>query len=147
MIRSIEPILSAQGLELSSVVRADGNMMSMVFSRNVPHLRDAQLQERFDQWLKSATNLVDNSTEAGNRPAPSPAAEYSSGGAKTTKVGYLNRNQQRCMGHRGVPGTDHGQLAYGMECLKCGHIYGANGTDIFQRKCPECGGAKPGIPF
>ena len=30
---------------------------------------------------------------------------------------------------------------------KVSFIYGANGTDIFQRKCPECGGAKPGIPF
>jgi hypothetical protein len=32
-----------------------------------------------------------------------------------------------------------------MLCLKCGHIYHANGTDICQRKCLLCQGVNPSI--
>lgn len=71
------------------------------------------------------------------------------GTAKTTQIGYVNRNNQRCCGHRGISGTDFGQLAYRMQCLvpSCGYVYGANGTDVFQRKCPSCQGGKVGIDF
>lgn len=74
---------------------------------------------------------------------------FSDGGTETTRVGYVNRNNQRCAGHRGMAGTDHGQRSYRMECLeaKCGQVYGANGTDVFQRKCPRCQGGAPGIGF
>jgi hypothetical protein len=72
-----------------------------------------------------------------------------SGSGTSTQTGYTNANNQRCDGHRGIAGTDHGQLSYGMVCLvnDCGHVYGANGSDIFERKCPVCQGGKPGIPY
>ena len=75
--------------------------------------------------------------------------EFTSGGAKTTRIGYRNRHMQRCAGHRGVSGTDHVQRAYKVECLVpgCGHVYGANGTNIYHRRCPECQGGAPGIPY
>lgn len=73
--------------------------------------------------------------------------EFRDGSTPTTKIGYVNRNQQECGGHRGVAGTDHNQVAYRMECLHCGHVYGANGSDVFQRKCPECQGGEAGIEF
>ena len=68
---------------------------------------------------------------------------------KTTQIGYVNRNNQKVHGTRGVAGNDNLQYAYKMECMVdgSGHIYGANGTDIFQRKCPRCQGGKPGIEF
>ena len=74
---------------------------------------------------------------------------YVSGGTPTTQIGYVNRNQQRCTGHRGIAGTDHGQRAYRMECLMpgCRAVYGANGTDVFLRKCPACQGGAPGLDF
>lgn len=73
--------------------------------------------------------------------------EFKSGSRPTTQIGYVNRNQQKCLGTRGRDGSDHFQKAYKMECLVCGHIYGANGTDVFQRKCPKCQRGKPGIRF
>jgi hypothetical protein len=75
--------------------------------------------------------------------------EFQNGSGRTTQIGYVNRNNQRCGGHRGVAGSDHGSLAYRMECLEpgCGQVYGANGTDVFQRKCPRCQGGKPGVEF
>lgn len=74
---------------------------------------------------------------------------FKSGSTKTTEIGYINRNQQKNLGSRGVKGTDHGQVAYKLQCQNpdCGVEYGANGTDIFQRKCPTCQGGLPGIEF
>lgn len=42
----------------------------------------------------------------------------------------------------GTKGTDHNATSYKVECLiaGCGHMYGANGTDVFHRKCPRCQG-------
>lgn len=77
------------------------------------------------------------------------AETYQSGTTDTTQIGYVNRNNQRCAGHRCTPGNDHLQLAYRMECLQdgCGQVYGANGTDVFQRRCPKCQGGEPGLPY
>ena len=74
---------------------------------------------------------------------------WKSGSTSTTQIGYVNRKNQKNHGTRGVAGTDHGQIAYRLECLNkdCGHIYGANGTDIFQRRCPKCQGGRDGIEF
>ena len=74
---------------------------------------------------------------------------WKSGTTETTTIGYINRNNQIVHGTVGIKGNDHGQLSYMLECLMkgCGHKYGANGTDIFQRKCPKCQGGKEGIPY
>lgn len=66
---------------------------------------------------------------------------------KTTTIGYVNRNNQEVICATGLPGTDHGQYIYVLRCRDCGHEYGANGSDIFQRKCPKCQGGKPGLPY
>jgi len=74
---------------------------------------------------------------------------WKSGTTETTTIGYVNRNKQNVYGTRGVKGTDHRQLSYKLKCLVegCGYEYGANGTDIFQRKCPQCQGGNPGIEY
>lgn len=73
------------------------------------------------------------------------ASRYMDGTARTTKKGYVNRNNQCNLGHTNFEGTDHNALAYHLVCLECDHDYWANGTDIFQRKCPNCQSGKPGI--
>lgn len=60
----------------------------------------------------------------------------------TTIVGYVNPKQQKNLGRTEEKGTDHMQYFYNMECLLCGFQYKANGSDIFQRKCPRCQGGK-----
>ena len=66
----------------------------------------------------------------------------------TTRVGYINKNRQKNLGDTKPqrPGTDHCQHVHIMQCGKCGHKYGSNGSDIFQRKCPikSCGGGETG---
>ena len=58
---------------------------------------------------------------------------------KTTDAGYINKNNQKNLGYRGVSDTHYNQKFFEMECLDCGHKYLANGCDIWLRKCPVCG--------
>jgi len=70
-------------------------------------------------------------------------------GKSTTGPGYINRNNQINLG-RTDPlrfGSDHNSYVYVMHCPECRANYGANRTDIFQRKCPNCQGGAPGIPL
>lgn len=62
---------------------------------------------------------------------------------KSTEQGFVNKNKQRNNGRTQMPGTDNQQWFYDMECLGCGHKYYANGSDIWQRKCPKCQGGRP----
>jgi flagellar biogenesis protein FliO len=61
----------------------------------------------------------------------------------STDTGFINKNNQRNNGKTNQQGTDYNQFFYEMECLNCGHIYHANGSDIWLRKCPSCQGGKP----
>jgi hypothetical protein len=58
------------------------------------------------------------------------------GNGRTTEEGYVNRNSQEVVRPTGKPGTDHGQYIYVLRCRTCGHEYGANGSDIWLRRCP-----------
>ena len=65
----------------------------------------------------------------------------------TTLTGYVNRNGQVVIRNTRLPGTDYLQWVYQLGCSQCGYTYGANGSDIFQRKCPACQRGSDGIPF
>jgi hypothetical protein len=65
----------------------------------------------------------------------------------TTDPGYKNRNGQIVVRNTGLRGTDFGSSTYELRCSHCGHIYGANGQDIWQRKCPSDQGGQPGLPL
>lgn len=65
--------------------------------------------------------------------------------AGTTQPGYVNRNRQEVLSNTGEPGNDHNQFIYLLKCHNCGERYGANGSDIFQRRCPICDGGRPGL--
>jgi hypothetical protein len=68
-------------------------------------------------------------------------------GKGTTEPGYRNRNGQVVIRPTHLAGTDHYQYIYVLRCGKCGHEYGANGSDIFQRRCPHHQGGAPGLPI
>ncbi|PKM88458.1 MAG: hypothetical protein CVU87_07475 [Firmicutes bacterium HGW-Firmicutes-12] len=61
----------------------------------------------------------------------------------TTVQGYINKNNQKNIGKTDEHGTDHMQWFYKIECLHCNFMYRANGSDIWQRKCPYCQGGRP----
>ena len=74
-------------------------------------------------------------------------AEFRSGKGSWTQIGETNDNGQKNHGTRGLPGNLPGQYSYKLECLCCGHCYGANGADIHERKCPNCQGGASGIEY
>lgn len=67
----------------------------------------------------------------------------------TTTPGFINPNNQKNHGQTDPPkpGNDHGQWTHVMECLHCHYRYGANGTDIHNRRCPKCQAGQPGLPI
>lgn len=68
---------------------------------------------------------------------PSPQRRHQTGRGQSTQPGYVNRNGQEVIRATGLPGTDHGQYVYVLRCGTCGHEYGANGSDIWLRRCPN----------
>lgn len=65
----------------------------------------------------------------------------------STKLGFTNAGGQVVVRATGLPGTDFGQSVYVLRCSHCQESYGANGSDIWLRKCPKCQGGRPGLPF
>lgn len=65
----------------------------------------------------------------------------------TTTVGYVNLNGQVVIRNTGLPGNDHNQKIYQLGCSLCGEVYGANGSDNFDRKCPKCQDGAAGLQF
>jgi hypothetical protein len=63
----------------------------------------------------------------------------------TTTIGYVNKHQQEVIRKTDLPGNDNGQLVYVLRCISCGHEYGANGSDIWLRRCPEHDGGLAGL--
>ena len=64
---------------------------------------------------------------------------------ETTRPGYTNRNNQTVLRGTRLPGNDHNQYVYVLRCGNCGHEYGSNGSDNWQRRCPACDGGAPGL--
>jgi hypothetical protein len=63
---------------------------------------------------------------------------------RTTTPGFVNHHGQEVVRNTGKAGTDHDQYVYELKCQHCGHNYGSNGSDNFQRKCPKCQGGAEG---
>lgn len=66
---------------------------------------------------------------------------------KTTIRGYENKHGQVNLGRTEPPrsGNDHLQFVYVIHCPRCVKNYGANGSDIWQRKCPFHQDGMPGL--
>lgn len=64
---------------------------------------------------------------------------------QTIEPAFINQNGQITIRNTGLFGTDHNQYVYQLACSHCGHVYGANGSDIHERKCPACQSGRPGL--
>lgn len=76
-----------------------------------------------------------------------PLLDFAAMSPKTTEPGYTNDHGQTVVRRTEHAGTDHGQTVYVLRCGKCRHEYGANGSDIWERKCPKCGRGRPGLAY
>jgi hypothetical protein len=103
-----------------------------------------------DHSAKSApTGLLPSPPVVPVLDAEAPSKGYTVKASKksTTSTGYINRKGQVVVRHTGLSGTDHGQSVYQLGCSHCGHVYGANGSDIHLRKCPNCQDGAAGLPM
>ena len=66
---------------------------------------------------------------------------------KTTDPGYNNKNNQTVIRKTELPGNHHNQKLYVLRCEECLHEFGANGADIWLRRCPNCQGGAAGLPY
>jgi len=84
---------------------------------------------------------------SGSEEVPSQPVASQNAPTKTTTPGYINKHNQQVIRKTGLAGTDHNQKVYHLRCLNeaCGAEYGANGSDIHLRKCPECQNGAPGL--
>jgi len=64
---------------------------------------------------------------------------------ETTQPGFTNRNAQRVIRKTALPRPDDLETAYVLECGQCQHRYAANGSDIFERRCPKCQSGQPSL--
>lgn len=94
---------------------------------------------RVEGWILGAEWPPVETQRTKKRPARTTAAP-------TTELGFINRNNQKVMLKTDILGNDHNQVVYVLQCQNCGSQYGANGSDIFQRRCPSCDGGRPGLP-
>lgn len=67
--------------------------------------------------------------------------------SNTARPGYVNRNRQLVLHRTEERGNDHNQYVYKMRCKSCEQEFGANGSDIWQRRCPSCGGGAPKLAY
>ncbi len=68
--------------------------------------------------------------------------------APTTEPGFINPNRQVVERATGAPSlTRPGQTIYALHCRDCHYIYGCNGLDVKERRCPACQGGVPGEPL
>lgn len=118
----------------------DGRLASAL----TPQITEQQRQSAmYEGWILGTADGM--AAPAKSRRAKARTGPRSGSSGATTTPGYRNRNGQIVIRATGRPGTDHNQQVYQLACEACGLNYGANGSDIFQRKCPSCGGGKPGL--
>lgn len=112
--------------------------------------------EREEGWTLGVLSRQQMQPRLALQPLPTPPStpttltgtlRHRAGSGRTTAPGYHNRNGQTVLRSTRLAGTDHGQSVYVLQCSRCRHEYGANGSDIFQRRCPACQGGKPGLVY
>jgi hypothetical protein len=100
-----------------------------------------------EQGKQRAAEQVDDAHERGASNGRSPLGQVSGKVPikGTTTPGFENQNGQIVLQATSLSGTDHLQRIYELRCRHCNATYGANGSDIHQRKCPKCQGGQPGL--
>ena len=128
-------IPSAVAHELSRYIKEDNHRVMLRDS--VWNIRGViDVTNELQTELRSMKNLVAKSTTQ-------ESTRKKKRSAGTTEIGFENRNGQIVIRATDMSGNDNEQKLYELECKPCGAHYYSNGSDIFQRKCPECQGGKP----
>jgi hypothetical protein len=64
-----------------------------------------------------------------------------------TTIGFRNREGQQVIRKTDREGSSPEQRVFILCCTVCGHEYGAEGCDIYDRLCPKCQDGPAGLPL
>jgi hypothetical protein len=121
----------------------DGDLAALLNPDLAPPER---LRAKVEGWILGVRgDGPDEGPRSPGRVAVGPQSKTSS--KRTTQPGYVNRNGQVVVRPTAIAGNDHNQRVYVMACRNCAHEYGANGSDIWQRRCPACQGGAAALAF
>lgn len=62
-----------------------------------------------------------------------------------TSIGFRNRDGQQVIRKTSREGRTPEQRVFILQCTVCGHEYGADGSEIYERLCPKCQDGPPGL--
>jgi hypothetical protein len=107
---------------------------------------EALATESYENSVASiVAKLLLRDRESGTAPDDDDGEPVTRTSGYSTQPGFTNSNGQTVLRATGLPGTDYGQSIYALKCGRCAAEYGANGSDIWLRKCPQCQGGRPGL--
>lgn len=141
--------LRESGFRTADALRAKPYSPRVFFLLDAPEDVRQRASDVEVRWSGLISWHRDGRTEpqASSRPKPSHKEPRGTSGRGTTAVGFVNRHGQEVVRPTGRMGTDHNQYVYVLRCRTCGHEYGANGSDIFLRRCPAHDQGRPGLSF
>jgi hypothetical protein len=148
-----DTLIAAKLSELSRVLRTDrlkafsaSNWVAILVEHpdHLERLGNACARVSVDWNGFMETDFSRREIERRPVPAHSEGAQRPSGRG-TTEIGYINPRKQTVLEKTDRAGSDHRQRIYILRCEMCGAQYGANGSDIFQRRCPSCQNGAPGL--
>ena len=64
-----------------------------------------------------------------------------------SEVGEINKRGQKLLAKTDKPGNLKNAHLWIVQCVRCSHIYGVNGEDFWQRRCPLCDSGADGLPL
>jgi hypothetical protein len=118
-----------------STPAADGGLLkAMKHELSPPEMAVAQVEG----WILGVPWEPTKKAKPTAKPTEKAGRAISDG--KTTKAGYVTKNGHEVLQATDLPVNDRNQVVYVLRCRSSGYCFGANGSDIWQRKCPACGG-------
>jgi hypothetical protein len=147
--------LRASGFATVDALRAKPYSPRVFFLLDAPadiRQRAIEIEDRWKgliSWhpdeARSSSSSAKQPTSASPIQSVAPRGSGLSRSGITTRIGFVNPNDQEVIRPTRKPGTDHGQYVYVLRCRGCGNEYGANGSDIWLRRCPAHDGGAPGL--
>jgi len=123
---------------------AEGMIEAMQrFMLSAPLLTEDDLRARLEEMGLAADAVADQIQRARTMRQLHESGPWSM--TRITAIGFRNREGQEVVRKTDREGSSPEQRVFVLRCSVCGHEYGCDGCDIFDRLCPTCQDGSPGL--